>query len=95
FLVSVDVDPIENERCCTANSRIGRYKDLQTGSFVRFVSFAVPISPTIVLDSPIANLVCLFEQLLLEEVNSPSFVVPAGFDYLSLYQDLKEGLAAS
>lgn len=93
FFVSVDSDPLENERYCVANNRASRYKDLLTGQMVKFVGIAIPIDPETILGSPRAELPKLLEGLLLHELASPACAVPKKFDRLRLLADLKAVLA--
>ena len=93
FFISVDSDPIENERYCTANNRAGRYKDLVTGKMVSFVGIAVPVDPREVLSSPREALPQLLEGLLLDELDSPAYAMPKKFDREHLLEDLRSALA--
>ncbi len=94
FFVSVDSDPIENERYCCANNRAGRYKDMLTGKMVRFVGIAVPVDPHVVLSSPREVLPRRLEGLLLDELESPAYAMPKKFDRQRLLADLRSALAA-
>lgn len=93
FFVSVDSDPMENERYCHANNRASRYKDILTGKMVKFVGIAIPVDPVIVLGSPRAGLPKLLEDLLLEEMESPAYAMPLKFDRQRLLADFKDALA--
>jgi hypothetical protein len=93
FFVSVDSDPIENERYCCANNRAGRYKDLLTSKMVSFVGIAVPVDPKVVLSSPREVLPQLLEALLLDELASPAYAMPKKFDRQHLLADLRSALA--
>lgn len=93
FFVSVDSDPLENERYCTANNRASQYKDLVTGKMVKFVGIAIPVDPETVLGSPHAELPKLLEGLLLDELESPAYAMPKKFDRLRLLADLNAVLA--
>jgi hypothetical protein len=93
FFVSVDSDPLENERYCLANNRASRYKDLLTGQMVQFVGMAIPVDPDTVLGSPQAELPKLMEGLLLAELESPAYAMPKKFDRQRLLADLKAALA--
>jgi hypothetical protein len=95
FFVSVDSDPIENERYCAANNRAGRYKDLLTGKMVSFVGVAVPVDPQVVLSSPREALPKQLEGLLLDELESPAYAMPKKFDRQHLLADLRSALAAT
>lgn len=89
FFVSVDSDPLENERYCVANNRASRYKDLLTGQMVKFVGIAIPIDPETILGSPRAELPKLLEGLLMHELASPAYAMPKKFERLRLLADLK------
>ena len=93
FFVSVDSDPLENERYCTANNRASRYKDLLTGKMVKFVGIAIPVDPETVSGSPQAELPKILEGLLLDELESPAYAMPKKFDRQRLLADLKAVLA--
>lgn len=93
FFVSVESDPLENERYCTANNRASRYKDLLTGNTVKFVGIAIPVDPETVLGSPQAELPHLLEGLLLDELESPAYAMPKKFDRQRLLTDIKAVLA--
>ena len=95
FFVSVDSDPIENERYCAANNRAGRYKDILTGKMVSFVGIAVPVDPKEVLNSPREALPRRLEGLLLDELESPAYAMPKKFDRPNLVADLRSALAAT
>ena len=92
FFVSVDSDPIANERYCIANNRASRYKDLLTGEMVRFVGIAVPVDPALVLESAREALPKLLEGLLLEELDDPAYALPKKFDGKRLFADMKSAL---
>ncbi|HYE71117.1 MAG TPA: hypothetical protein VD932_06310 [Aquabacterium sp.] len=92
FFVSVDSDPLENERYCVANNRAGRYKDLQTGKSVRFVGIAIPVSPETVSRTPQGELPKLLETLLLAELESPAYAMPQKFNRERLLADVRDGL---
>jgi hypothetical protein len=94
FFVSVESDPVENERYCSANNRASRYKDLLTGEMVRFVGIAVPIAPETVLASSQDELSNRLEALLLEELESPAYAMPKNFDRLRLLIDLRVALSS-
>jgi hypothetical protein len=95
FFVSVDSDPIENERYCCANNRAGRYKDLLTGKMVSFVGIAVPIDPQLVLGSSREALPKLLADLLLDELESPAYAMPKKFDWQQLLADLRAALVVT
>jgi len=94
FFVSVESDPLENERYCHANNRVSRYKDILTGRMVKFVGIAVPVDPETVLGSPQAGLAKLLEGLLLDELESPAYTMPKKFDRKRLFTDIRTALAA-
>ncbi len=89
FFVSVDTDPLENERYCIANNRTSRYKDLLTSEMVRFVALAVPVDPAMVLSMSKESLLFLLQDLLLKELTTPAFALPKKFDKLALLADLR------
>ncbi|WP_423600581.1 hypothetical protein [Roseateles sp. MS654] len=93
FFVSVDSDPLENERYCLANNRASRYKDLLTGHMVKFVGMAIPVDPATVLRSTQTELPKLMEDLLLAELESPAYAMPKKFDRQRLLTDFKAALA--
>ena len=93
FFVSVDSDPLENERYCMANNRASRYKDLLTGQMVKFVGIAIPVDPETVLGSPPAELPKLLKVSLLDELGSPAYAMPKKFDRQRLLADLRAVLA--
>jgi hypothetical protein len=93
FFVSVESDPLENERYCIANNRASRYKDLLTGKMVKFVGIAIPIAPETVLASSQVELSKRIEDLLLEELESPAYAMPKNFDRQRLLADLRVFLA--
>jgi hypothetical protein len=93
FYVSVDSDPLENERYCCTNNRVGRYKDILTGNMVSFVGIAIPIDPKRVLNSPREGLPKLLQGLLLEELEAPAYALPRKFESQRLVADLKAALA--
>lgn len=95
FFVSVDSDPIENERFCCVNNRAGRYKDMLTGKMVSFVGIAVPVDPQVVLSSPREALPQRLEGLLLDELESPAYAMPKKFDREHLLADLRAALAVT
>lgn len=92
FFVSVDSDPMENERYCHANNRAGRYKDILTGKMVRFVSIAVPVDPMSVMGSSQESLPRLLQKLFLEELEEPAYELPGKFDRQKLLADLRGAL---
>lgn len=92
FFVSVDPDPIENERYCAANNRTGRYKDLLTGKMVSFVGIAVPVDPHEVLNSSRETLPQVLEGRLLDELESPAYAMPQKFDRIHLLEDIRSAL---
>lgn len=93
FFVSVDSDPLENERYCLANNRASRYKDLVTGEMVKFVGIAVPIDPALVLRTPPEVLPKLLQDLLVDELATPAYALPKKFDGQRLVADLRTALA--
>lgn len=92
FVVSVDSDPLENERYCIANNRASLYKDLLTSKMVKFVGIAIPVDPDTVLVSRQAELMKHLEGLLLGELESPAYAMPKKFDRQRLLADLKAAL---
>lgn len=92
FFVSVDSDPMENERYCFANNRSGRFKHMLTGETVRFVGIAVPVDPEIVLKHPSGKLSSLLQELFLEELASPAYVMPKRFERERLWHDISTAL---
>ena len=95
FFVSVDSDPLENERYCLANNRVSRYKDILTGEIVRFAGLAVPVDPAIVLSSSQKALPGILQGLLLEELAAPAYALPKKFDRQGLLADLQTALQKS
>lgn len=93
FFVSVDTDPVKNERYCVANNRAGRYKDVLTGKVVSFVGLAIAVDPKTVLSSSRAALPQLLQGLLLEELESPPYAMPKKFDRQRLLADIRAALA--
>lgn len=93
FFVSVDSDPIENERYCVANNRASTYRDMFSGKTVRFVGIAVPVDPQIVLSSSKEALARLMRDLLFDELTAPAYAMPKKFDRARLLADLKTALA--
>lgn len=93
FFVSVDSDPLENERYCHANNRAGRYKDILTGKMVSFVGIAIPVDPKRVLSLPREALPEFLQGLLLEELEAPAYALPKKFDHQRLLADLTAVLA--
>jgi hypothetical protein len=93
FFVSVDSDPLENERYCHANNRASRYKDILTGKMVSFVGIAIPVDPERVLTLSPEALPELLNGLLLEELEAPAYELPPKFDRLKLLTDIKAALA--
>ena len=92
FFVSVDSDPIQNERYCVANNRIGRYKSPMTGQSVKFVGIAVPVDPGTVLDSPATTLPRMLERLFLDELQAPAYAMPRNFNREQLFADISAAL---
>lgn len=93
FFISVDSDPIENERYCVANNHAGKYKDILSKKMVKFVGIAVPIDPQVVLDSSSTALARHMCDLLIEELEAPAYAMPKNFDHARLLADLKTALA--
>lgn len=93
FFISVDSDPLENERYCSANNRSGRYKDMLTGKSVRYLGIAIPIDPQVVLSSSRAALHKLAESKLLETLETPPYAMPKQFDQKLLFSDVKAELS--
>ncbi|MGA0611559.1 hypothetical protein [Caldimonas sp. KR1-144] len=92
FFVSVDTDPIENERYCVANNHTGKYKDTVSGEMVKYVGIAVPVDPKVVLDSTGEALARLMRDSLLDELTAPAYAMPKTFDRAKLLADLKAAL---
>jgi hypothetical protein len=92
FFVSVDSDPLENERFCVANNRVGRYKDILTGKMVRFLGLAVPVDPSRVVKSTQESLGRLLQSLMLEELKDPAYALPKKFDRERLLTDFTAAL---
>ena len=93
FFVSVDSDPLENERYCVANNRASRYKDLLTGNMVKFVGVAVPVDPALVLRTSPEALPKILQNLLVDELAAPAYALPKKFDNRRLADDLSAALA--
>lgn len=93
FFVSVDSDPLENERYCIANNLTSKYKDILTGKMVSFVGIAIPVDPKRVLSSSKESLSGLLQDLLLEELEAPAYALPKKFDRQKLLTDLRMALA--
>jgi hypothetical protein len=92
FFVSVDSDPVENERYCRANNRAGRYKDILTGKMISFVGLAIPVDPKTVLSSSREALQQILQGLLVAELETPAYTLPKKFNRQRLLADLKAAL---
>ena len=92
FFVSVDTDPVENERYCVANNRSSRYKDLFTGKMVTFVGLAVPVDPALVARTPVEALPQTLEDLFLDELAMPGYAMPTKFDRVRFERDVCRAL---
>lgn len=95
FFVSVDSDPIENERYCRANNRSSRYKDLLAGETKRFVGLAVPVDPAVVMSSSQEALSGILRSLLLNALAAPAYAMPKKFDRLGVLADFRTALQQS
>lgn len=89
LFVSVETDPLENERYCIANNCVSRYKDFVTGAFVRYISIAIPVDPGLVLQSSNDHLTDIFMEKLLAELADPAFAMPKKFNRLQLLADFQ------
>lgn len=95
FFVSVDSDPVANERYYIANNRSGRFQHMLTGETGRFVGIAVPVDPQIVLKYPPGKLSSHLEELFLDELASPAYVMPKRFERERLWHDISTALKAA
>lgn len=92
FYVSVDSDLSQNQPYCQMHNRSGKYKDIVTGKMVGYVSLAVPVDPERVLSAAEA-LPKLLQDLLIEQLEQPTYQLPKNFDRELLLADVKAALA--
>ncbi|WP_137940421.1 hypothetical protein [Chitinivorax sp. B] len=91
-VVAVDSDVEENKRSCKAYNRVASYKDMITGSKVKFLGIALPFDPIPLAEMSereLANLICIALQ---EKMNNPELKIPKGFDYQLFKNDLQLAL---
>jgi len=92
MIVSVDSDEIENQKFCKGYNKVGRYKHPISSETVKFIGFALPYDPEIIVTMNIGQFVNIFCTDLLSRLSAPSFKIPSTFNYEKFCFDLREPL---
>jgi hypothetical protein len=85
-------DDKENENACVAHDEIGSYKNWQNHDTVRYVSFAVPLSPgrvELMNEKQYRAALC---QKLIERLNVSKLIFPISFNYKKFSSDMNDAL---
>jgi len=86
-------DDKENENACAAHDEIGSYENWQNHDTVRYISFAVPLSPgrvELMNEQQYRTVLC---QKLIERINSPKLKIPESFNYEKFSSDMNDALS--
>lgn len=90
FYIAVDADPSENAVFCQMHNRSGKYKDFVTGKMVSYVAIAIPVDINSVSGMSKDKLADVLWELLVKEVEHPSYALPKKFDIRGFLDDLKK-----